>query len=105
MTSEAQRDLPSQPQDTCPMIDHVIGVLDGICRYMRRYEWIDNVGDLHSMLSDINSDICLDDDMEKIRTNVCLIRDWGQSWKEYALQLEKEHNVKLEEENSLDIQN
>jgi hypothetical protein len=99
MTSESQRELPAQPEDTCPMIDHVIGVLDGIGRYMRRYEWIDNVDDLRSILSDINSDICLDDDMEKIRTNVCLIRDWGQSWKDYALQLEKEHKI------NVDIQN
>lgn len=99
MTSESQRDLPFQPEDTCPMIDGVIDSLDTVKKYMKKYDRIDDVAVLHSMLYDIEWDLGLDDDMEKIRTNVCLIRDWGQSWKDYALQLEKEHNI------NVDIQN
>ena len=100
MTSESQRDIPPQPKDTCPMIDSVINSLDSIKRGMKKYDRIDDVATLHSMLYDIEWDLDLDADMEKIRTNVCLIRSWGEAWKEYALQLEEEHNVKLGEETS-----
>ena len=100
MTSESERDLPAQPQDTCPMIDRVIDVLDDIIKSTRYYDRIDSVEDLQSIISDIRWDIDLDGDMEKIRTNVCLIREWGQSWKEYALELESElHKLKLDRVN------
>jgi hypothetical protein len=77
MSSEAQRDLPHQPNDTCPMIDSVIDSLGAIKKYMKKYDRIDDVATLHSMLYDIEWDLDLDGDIEKIRTNVCLIRDWG----------------------------
>ena len=100
MTSESERGLPAQPVDTCPMIDNVIKVLNGIIKSTRNHDRIDSVEDLHSVISDIRWDIDLDDDMEKIRTNVCLIRDWGQSWKDYAKELEDElHKLKLDTDN------
>ena len=100
MTSESERGLPSQPKDTCPMIDRVIDVLNNIIKSTRNHDRIDSVEDLHSVISDIRRDIDLDDDMEKIRTNVCLIRDWGQRWKDYAKELEDElHKLKLDRVN------
>ena len=100
MTSESERGLPAQPVDTCPMIDRVIDVLNDIIKSTRNHDRIDSVEDLHSVISDIRRDIDLDDDMEKIRTNVCLIRDWGQSWKDYAKELEDElHKLKLDIQN------
>jgi hypothetical protein len=89
MTSEAQRDLPPQPEDTCPMIDGVIDSLDTIKKYMKKYDRIDDITTLHSMLYDIEWDLDLDDDMEKIRTNVCLIRDWGRAGRNMLCSLRK----------------
>jgi hypothetical protein len=71
MTSEAQRDLPPQPEDTCPMIDGVIDSLDTIKKYMKKYDRIDDITTLHSMLYDIEWDLDLDDDFgELIRISI-----------------------------------
>lgn len=100
MTSESERGLPAQPQDTCPMIDRVIDVLNDVIKSTRHHDRIDSAEDLHNIISDIRQDIDLDDGMEKIRTNVCLIRDWGQGWKEHALELEAElHKIRLDRGN------
>lgn len=99
MTSESQRDIPAQPKNTCPMIDYVIRDLATIMRAIKGYRNACE-SELRDMVDDVDTYINQEDAMEEIRTNVCLIRHWGEAWKQYALQLEKEHNVTLGEETS-----
>ena len=80
------------------MIDGVIQDLATIMRaikgYRNAYE-----SELRDMVDDVDTYINQEDAMEEIRTNVCLIRDWGESWKQYALQLEKEYKINVDTQN------
>ena len=58
-TSEDVLDLPSQPPDTCPLIDQLIAALGR---------------------TDIRTDQC-----EAIRQRAMDLRAWGQGWKDVAL--------------------
>lgn len=99
MTSEQTRDIIPQPRDTCPMIDSVINVYKMMARDIEGYKYADE-DELKTMLCNVKWDLDQSDKLEEIRTNVSLIRQWGEEWKQYALHLEKEYNVKLEEETS-----
>lgn len=105
MTSESQRDIPPQPKDTCPMINYVIKDLATIIKAIRGYRNADE-DELRDMVDNVDTYINQEDAMEEIRTNAMLIRAWGEAWKQYALEIESElEELKLEKENSLDIQN
>ena len=75
MTSEVYHGIMKQPSDTCPMIDSVISEL--------------RCSDYSSIVRNM---------MEDIRSHVCDIRQWGQEWKELAIDKDKEVR-NLEEEN------
>lgn len=105
MTSENIHSIPEQPSNTCPMIDDVGDYLDDIISEfivpfdrLTHEELIDFVNTIESKLRDSrkkqyswNSDHY--PMLEDIRTNVIAIREWGQGWKELAL----EQHEKLEE--------
>ena len=96
MTSEQTRDIIPQPKDTCPMIDSVINVYKMMARDIKGYKYADE-DELKTMLCNVLWDLDQSDKLEEIRTNVSLIRQWGEEWKQYALHLEKEYNVKFED--------
>ncbi len=93
-TSEERHDIMAQPQDTCPMIDKVIGVIDEIEKEANigRHDE-DDVDALTAKLSSIETSINFPfrdgvrERLEEIRENASNIRAWGQEWKDLALQL------------------
>lgn len=76
--------IPDEPPHTCPMIDSVIEILE-------------------EQFGGKDGSIVV---MEKIRQNCSSLRDWGESWKEYAEYCEEEKDdyekkyEQSEEENS-----
>ena len=80
MTSESNYGIMRQLSNTCPMIDAVIVEV----RYSDYSCTVTNM-------------------MENIRTHVSDIREWGQEWKELAIDKDKEVR-NLEEEND-ELQN
>lgn len=88
-TSEEIHKISKQPEPTCPLIDKTIElnekVLDALKRWERDGEDFES---LASRCEDAEwSAAKIEDKLESIRANVELIRNWGQEWKELALEV------------------
>jgi hypothetical protein len=90
-TSEELFGITPQLPDQCGNIDSIIGTLNKTyrniqdsVRYLNR---IDDVDEVSSITKDIDwesSNIIVDKELETLRSNIQLLRMWGQEWKDFA---------------------
>lgn len=95
-TSEQRYGIPRQPAETCPLInsviDSVVEAVTDIRRAIRGFERADEL-DLREMIRDVERIVDSlyelqgkNSVLEKIRSSNGDIREWGQAWKELALE-------------------
>lgn len=80
-TSEEILEIMKQPEETCPMLENVIGELDSISRNLQQAKRYEDWDDVASAQSDIDY---LADSMNDISFHIADIRTWGQDWKDLA---------------------
>ena len=91
VTSEQIHGVPDQPPPTCPLVDKAIQVVEQIQRDIKGFDRADE-SELRDMLSWV--DRWLADlvgyrgngMLEDIRTANSKVREWGQGWKDLALE-------------------
>ena len=90
-TSESLHGIPAQPPPSCPLVDKAIQVVEQIQRDIKGFERAEEQ-ELRDMLSWVDrwiSDLTGyrgNGLLEDIRTANVNIRDWGQAWKDLALE-------------------
>lgn len=96
MTSEERRNLPKQPAPTCPVIDGVLSHIEKAAARVRhlRPKYMGEE-EMRSALEDIEWHVDNDcsaavSSLETLRCENEAIREWGQGWKDYALDLERQ---------------
>lgn len=94
MTNEQRFEIAPQPEATCPMIDAIIKKLNSVERSIRGFQNLDDVDELKEVIDSIHSDLFswndLESDLEKIRNHVEKIRNWGEEWKQLAINLDEQ---------------
>jgi len=94
MTNEQRFAIAPQPEATCPMIDAIIKKLNSAERSIRGFQKLDDVDELKEVIDSIHSDLFswndLESDLEKIRKHVEKIRNWGEEWKQLAINLDEQ---------------
>lgn len=91
LTNEQRYDISQQPAETCPLIDLTIALVERSMKAIKGYERMDE-SELRNACSDVESLLSellgyrRDGRLEEIRNANIAIRDWGQQWKELALE-------------------
>lgn len=94
--SEDLFDIPRAPDFQCSRIDKLIKVIDSCYHSSNNTDRMDE-DHLRSTLDDINSELHrLDDELEKVRSACEDIREWGNSWKEFAKKLIENEPVEID---------
>jgi ABC-type phosphate transport system ATPase subunit len=90
-TSEELFGITPQVLDQCNNIDSIIGTLNKTYKeiqyYVRTLNSIDDINDVARVAKDIDwesSNIIVDKELETLRSNIQLLRMWGQEWKDLA---------------------
>ena len=96
MQAERDRGIDDQPQPTCPMIDDAIDDLDEQIGYELQgiLDEDDPSDNTTSRVKDaISKARTVMDQLEDIRDNAARIRQWGQGWKDHALENDDSEEV------------
>jgi len=90
MSSEKDFGVSEQPCVTCPMINSVIKSINSALCNIKGWDYDPTIEDLKDKCSNVEDDLwSLVSEMEDIRKNVELIREWGQEWKDLAKSFDK----------------
>lgn len=88
MSSEEENGIVRQPADTCPLIDSVVSEIESILGELEGWKYMDEK-ELREACDYAEWKIkCIE--LEPIRDRVRQIREWGQQWKELALELKQD---------------
>lgn len=87
-TSEELFGIIPQVSDQCENIDSIIYTLNKVYKeiqyHVRTLNSLDDINDVASVAKDIDwesSDMIVDKELEILRSNIQLLRMWGQEWK------------------------
>lgn len=90
-TSEELFGITPQLPQQCGNIDSIINTLNKVYKeiqyHLRTLNSLDNIDDVSSVAKDIDwesSEMLLDNELEILRSNIQLLRMWGQEWKNLA---------------------
>lgn len=85
MTSEEKYEISKQPDEACPLVDEAIGLIKEALDDLKGWDKMD-LDDLQSAC-DYAEWRLGNIDLEPLRQRASEIRNWGQEWKDRALEL------------------